>query len=239
MGEIEHCEKPVICVMHGISYGLAIDMSTCADVRICTKDVRFAVKEVDIGLAADVGSLARLPRVVGSASWVKDVCFSAREFGAEEALRVGFVSAVYEGKDAAVEAAVKMATLWASKSPVAVQGTKELLNHARDHSVQESEFPLVCIVELGCGESAWLTVLVMLQIYDIRALGTPPWSSRTMSRWRCFLDSRGRSRSLRSCRSDVFHVLVIPIAKPSASQEEPMTQLRRNALLFTMLPCCS
>ena len=52
---VERCEKPVICVMHGYSLGLAIDVSTCADVRICTKDTKFAVKEVDIGLAADIG----------------------------------------------------------------------------------------------------------------------------------------------------------------------------------------
>ena len=125
--------------MHGISYGLAIDLSCCADVRICAKDTRFAVKEVDIGLAADIGTLARLPKAVGSTSWVKDVCLSAREFGADEALAVGFISQVHESKPAALDAALKLAGLIASKSPVAVQGTKELLNHGRDHSVEQSK----------------------------------------------------------------------------------------------------
>ncbi|KUJ18432.1 enoyl-CoA hydratase/isomerase family protein [Mollisia scopiformis] len=134
----EKCEKPVICVMHGFAFGLAIDISTCADIRICSSDVKFAVKEVDIGLAADIGTLSRLPKIVGNFSWIKDVAMSARVFGAEEAYRVGFVSQVLETKQKAVEAALKMAELLATKSPVAVQGTKELLNHARDHNLADS-----------------------------------------------------------------------------------------------------
>ncbi|KAK4449162.1 ClpP/crotonase-like domain-containing protein [Podospora aff. communis PSN243] len=135
---VEKCEKPVICVLHGISIGLAIDLSCAADIRIAAKDARFSVKEVDIGMAADIGTLARLPKAVSSASWVKEVCLSARFFGAAEALSVGFVSQVHESKADALNAAMKLASLIASKSPVAVQGTKELLNHARDHTVEDN-----------------------------------------------------------------------------------------------------
>ncbi|KAI1274029.1 enoyl CoA hydratase-like protein [Xylaria sp. FL0933] len=137
VGAIEKCEKPVIVVMHGISIGLAIDLSCCADIRICSKDTKFSVKEVDIGLAADIGTLSRLPKVVGNHSWVKEVCLSARFFDAEEALAVGFVSRVLENKAKAIEAATNLASLIASKSPVAVQGTKEILNYSRDHPVAE------------------------------------------------------------------------------------------------------
>ncbi|KAF6818494.1 enoyl-hydratase isomerase family protein [Colletotrichum sojae] len=135
---MEKCEKPVICVLHGISIGIAIDISCCADVRICARNTRFSVKEVDIGLAADLGTLSRLPKLVGSTSWVKEVCLSARDFSGEEALTVGFVSQVHENKAAALDAGLKLAGFISSKSPVAVQGTKELLNHARDHSVAEN-----------------------------------------------------------------------------------------------------
>lgn len=128
----------VIAVLHGYSFGLAIDIATCADIRLCSSTVKFAVKEVDIGLAADIGTLTRLPKIVGNFSWVKDVAMSARVFGAEEAYRVGFVSKVLETKAKTVEEALKMAELLASKSPIAVQGTKELLNHARDHTVADS-----------------------------------------------------------------------------------------------------
>ena len=136
---VERCEKPVVCVLHGYSLGLAIDLSTCADVRICSDDTKFAVKEVDIGLAADIGTLTRLPKVVGNYSWVKDVCLSARVFGAQEAEKVGFVSGIYNGKEAAVSAALKWASLVAEKSPVAVQGTKNILDYSRDHSVEDGK----------------------------------------------------------------------------------------------------
>jgi delta(3,5)-delta(2,4)-dienoyl-CoA isomerase len=138
VGSVEKCEKPVICVLHGFAFGLALDISTCADIRIASADVKLAVKEVDIGLAADIGTLSRLPKIVGNFGWVKDVALSARVFGAEEAYRVGFVSQVHENKQKAIEAALEMAKLLATKSPVAVQGTKELLNHARDHTLLDS-----------------------------------------------------------------------------------------------------
>ncbi|KGO42471.1 Crotonase, core [Penicillium expansum] len=134
---VERCEKPVIVALHGFSLGLGIDLSTATDIRLCARDTRFGVKEVDIGIAADIGTLSRLPKVVGNYGWVKEVALTAREFGAEEALRVGFVNAVYDNRDATIAAAFKLADLIASKSPVAVQGTKEILNFSRDHSVQD------------------------------------------------------------------------------------------------------
>lgn len=134
---VERCEKPVIVALHGFSLGLGIDLSTATDVRLCSRNTRFGVKEVDIGLAADIGTLSRLPKVVGNYGWVKEVALTAREFGAEEALRVGFVNAVYDTREATIAAAFKLASLIASKSPVAVQGTKEILNFSRDHSVQD------------------------------------------------------------------------------------------------------
>ncbi|CAK7263510.1 hypothetical protein SEPCBS57363_000595 [Sporothrix epigloea] len=135
---IEQCEKPVICVMHGVSLGLAVDLACCADIRICSSDTRFAVKEVDIGLAADLGSLARLPKLVANHSWVYEVSLTAREFNAAEAQAVGFVSQVQPNKAAALACGLDMAAVIASKSPVAVQGTKELLHHGRDHTIAES-----------------------------------------------------------------------------------------------------
>src|ERR1700712_2740968 len=124
-------------VMHGFTLGLGIDLACCCDIRICTEDVKFAVKEVDIGLAADAGTLTRLPKVVGSFSWVKDVCMTARLFGAQEALRVGFVSEVANNKEAAIEKSLGVAKVIASKSPIAVQGTKDILNYSNDHNTAD------------------------------------------------------------------------------------------------------
>lgn len=138
VNSIERCEKPVICILHGICYGLAIDLACCADIRICSEDAQMAVKEVDIGLAADIGTLARLPRITSSSSWVKDICLTARTFTPAEALQYGFVSHVLSTKDRAIERALKLALEIAQKSDIAVTGTKAILNHARDHDVQES-----------------------------------------------------------------------------------------------------
>jgi len=134
---IEKCPKPVIVLMHGFSYGLGIDMGVACDIRVCTKDARMCVKEVDIGLAADIGTLTRLPKSGVSFSWVKDVCLTAREFGADEALRVGFVSSVFENKEEGVKGALAICKTIAEKSPVAVFGTKEILNFSRDRSVED------------------------------------------------------------------------------------------------------
>jgi len=112
-------------------------MITAMDVRLCTKDAWFCVKEVDMGLAADVGTLQRLPKVIGSQSLVNELCLTARKMGSEEAMTCGLVSKVYETKEDLMEGALAMAALIASKSPVAVQGTKDNLVYSREHSTQE------------------------------------------------------------------------------------------------------
>ncbi|KAF1986235.1 ClpP/crotonase [Aulographum hederae CBS 113979] len=134
---LERCEKPVITLLHGHAYGLAIDMSLATTIRLAAANTRFCVKEVDIGLAADIGTLSRLPKAVGSFSWCNEVCLTARVFGAEEALRVGLVSGLFKDKAEGVRGAVEMATLISAKSPVAVQGTKEILGWSRDRGVED------------------------------------------------------------------------------------------------------
>ncbi|KAL1801694.1 hypothetical protein ACET3X_002036 [Alternaria dauci] len=135
--DIEKCEKPVIAVLHGVSFGLAIDICLACDIRFSTATTRFAVKEVDVGLAADIGTLSRMPHSVGNLSWVKDVTLSARIFGSDEALQHGLVSRVYKDKAEAVGKALELATLIASKSPVAVLGTKEIINYSRDRPISD------------------------------------------------------------------------------------------------------
>ncbi|KAF2737031.1 ClpP/crotonase [Polyplosphaeria fusca] len=134
---VERCEKPVIAVLHGIAYGLALDLCLACDIRLAASQTRFSVKEVDIGIAADVGTLSRLPRAAGNASWVKEICLTARVFGASEAEKFGLVSGVYGDKSAAVQKALEMAGVIASKSPVATMGTKEILNFSRDRGVED------------------------------------------------------------------------------------------------------
>ncbi|PNF41641.1 Delta(3,5)-Delta(2,4)-dienoyl-CoA isomerase, mitochondrial [Cryptotermes secundus] len=137
MTSLEKCPKPVISAVHNACIGGAVDLITAADIRYCTNDAWFQVKEVDTGLAADVGTLQRLPRVIGSESLVRELVFTARKMMASEAKECGFVSKVYDGKDSMLKGAIEVATDIAAKSPVAVQVAKRSILYSRDHSVQE------------------------------------------------------------------------------------------------------
>ncbi|KAK7882152.1 hypothetical protein WMY93_028326 [Mugilogobius chulae] len=134
---IEKCPKPVVVAVHGACVGGGVDLITACDIRLCTQDAWFQVKEVDIGLAADVGTLQRLPKVIGSRSLVNELALTARRLYADEALSCGLVSRVFVDKEAMMSAAMAMAEQIAARSPVAVQGTKVNLLYSRDHSVQE------------------------------------------------------------------------------------------------------
>jgi delta(3,5)-delta(2,4)-dienoyl-CoA isomerase len=129
--------QPVIAAVHGVAYGLALDALCAVDVRWAASDAVFSIKEVDVGLAADTGTLARVPKLVGNASLLNELALSARTFGAEEAQRsLGLVSRVVPGSRAEVvrAAIVEFAEVVARKSPVAVVGTKRFIAHALDHS---------------------------------------------------------------------------------------------------------
>ncbi|KAH9256973.1 hypothetical protein BASA81_004794 [Batrachochytrium salamandrivorans] len=135
---MERCPQPVIACVHNACIGGGIDLMTAADIRMCTQDAFFSIKEVDIALAADVGTLQRIERCVGSASLVRDWAYTARRFDAEEARASGLVSRVFPDKQAMLAGALEMAAQIASKSPVAVAGTKHNLNYARGRTLQDS-----------------------------------------------------------------------------------------------------
>lgn len=133
---MEHCTKPVIAAIHGCCYGGGIDLVTACDFRYSTADARFCVKEIDLGIVADVGTLQRLPKVVPGGV-ARELALSGREFSGTEAAGFGLVNAVFDDQEALLDHALGMARTVASKSPLAVRGTKAILNHARDHGVAE------------------------------------------------------------------------------------------------------
>ncbi|KAG8791507.1 hypothetical protein FRC16_000387 [Serendipita sp. 398] len=136
---IEKCVKPVIGACHGLCMGLAVDILCATDIRYAADSSKFSIKEVDVGLAADIGTLSRLPKIAGNMSAIREMAFTGREFNAEEALRIGFISRIVPGgREGVVATALETAKVIAAKSPIAVIGTKHLLLHAQDHSVQES-----------------------------------------------------------------------------------------------------
>jgi len=128
---------PVIAAIHGLCIGAGSDITAGCDVRLAAKDAKFCIKEIDIGMAADLGTLQLMQKVVGNDSWLREVSYTGRVFGAEEALEKGYVSEVLESRDKLWERAQQLATLIAQKSPVAIAGIKLSVNYSRDHTIQE------------------------------------------------------------------------------------------------------
>ena len=107
-------------------------LACACDIRISASSVRFVVQEVDTASISDSATLRLLPKLVGNSSWIRDVVFSAREFGADEALRVGFVSNVLETKDEALREGLRLAEVIAAKRPSSTQRSKQALWRIRD-----------------------------------------------------------------------------------------------------------
>ena len=137
MTSLELCRKPVITLSHAACIGAGIDFITAADIRFATEDCFFEVKEVDIGMAADVGTLQRLPKAIGSQSLARELCFTGRRMKSDEALRCGLLSRVFADKTSGLEEVLNLAQLIAEKSPIAVQATKENIVYSLSRQNQE------------------------------------------------------------------------------------------------------
>jgi len=133
---IERCRKPVLAAIHYTCVGGGIDMTCCADMRYCTEDAYFAIKEIDLGMAADVGTLQRLPRLIGD-GMVRELAYTGRRMDAQEARDVGYVNRVFPDRDTMLEEVSAIARNIAAKSPLAVRSSKEMLLYMRDHTVAD------------------------------------------------------------------------------------------------------
>ena len=134
---IENLRIPVIMAIQGGCIGGAVDMVTAACVRYATADAFFCIQEINIGMVADVGTLQRLPKLI-PLGVVKELAYTGRRLGADKALGYGLVNEVFDTQEAMLAAALQCAQEIASKPPVAIWGTKQAVNYARDHSVDDS-----------------------------------------------------------------------------------------------------
>jgi enoyl-CoA hydratase len=95
---IEHCRKPVLAAIHGACIGGGIDLITCCDMRYASAEAYFSIREIDVGMTADVGTLQRLPKLVPDGI-VRELAYTGRRFDAAEAREIGLVNRIYDSPD--------------------------------------------------------------------------------------------------------------------------------------------
>ncbi len=134
MSVIEKCRKPVIAAIHSHCIGGGVDMISACDIRMASEDAVFSVRETRMALVADLGTLQRLPHIIGH-GYFRELAFTGRDFTAAEALKMGLVTHVCKDKESLLEEAGKLAAEIAACSPVAVQGTKDAIIYSRDNGV--------------------------------------------------------------------------------------------------------
>jgi len=133
---VADCTKPVIAAVHGWCLGGGIDLITACDVRYAAKDAVFSIRETKIAIVADVGTLQRLPAIVGKGH-VAELAYSGEDINAERAAEINLVNRVYPDADRTLAAARDLAERIAENSPLAVQGTKRVLQFCENKTVED------------------------------------------------------------------------------------------------------
>lgn len=133
---IEECKKPVIAAVHGMCVGAGLDIISACDLRLCTSDASFTLREARIGIVADMGVLQRLPYIIGQ-MYTRQMAYTGRFFTAQEIERMGLVIEVFPDQEALLAGARKLAEEIKESAPLAVQNTKEVLNYSRTASVRD------------------------------------------------------------------------------------------------------
>lgn len=134
---IEQARMPVLAAVQGGAIGGAVDLLCTCDMRYCTEDAFFTIKETQIGMTADLGTLQRLPKLI-PVGLAKELAYTGRHFPAREAQQAGFVNQIYTDQAAMLDGVMQIARQIAMNSPVAVSGTKTMINYAVDHTVADS-----------------------------------------------------------------------------------------------------
>src|SRR5690606_34493334 len=134
---LEALRVPVIFAIQGGCVGAGVDMICAGCIRYASADAFFCIQEINIGMVADVGTLQRLPKLI-PLGVVKELAYTGRRLSAVRAQALGLVNEVFDSHAATVEAALQCAREIAAKPPVAIWGTKQAVNYARDHSVDDS-----------------------------------------------------------------------------------------------------
>ena len=164
---IERCSKPVLAAIHNGCIGAGVDIIAACDMRYATKDAYFCVKEIDMGMVADMGTLQRLPKIIpyGIAS---EMAFTGRKVSGEEAKGFHLVNQTFENKDVLLEQVLQIAQLIASKSPISIRGSKHVLQYSRDHSVADS------LSYMATWNSSMLLSKDLMEAFEAKLSARPP-----------------------------------------------------------------
>jgi enoyl-CoA hydratase len=135
-GCLDEARMPVLMAVQGGCVGGAVDMSTCADMRYATKDAFFVIQEINLAMTADVGTFPRLCHLLPQ-GMVRELAYAGRRLMAQRALELGFVNELFDSQEQMLAHVMKLAEEIASKSPLAVHGSKVMINYARDHSIND------------------------------------------------------------------------------------------------------
>jgi enoyl-CoA hydratase len=133
---LDEARMPVLMAVQGGCIGGAVDMSTCADMRFATKDAFFVVQEINLAMTADVGTFPRLCHLLPQ-GLVRELAYSGRRLPAHKAHGLGFVNEIFDNQEQMLKHVFDLAHEIASKSPLAVYGSKVMINYARDHSIAD------------------------------------------------------------------------------------------------------
>jgi enoyl-CoA hydratase/carnithine racemase len=133
---LDRARIPVLIAIQGGCVGGAVDLASACDCRYATEDAFFVVQEINIGMTADVGTFPRLCGLIPQ-GWVRELAYGGRRLPAHKALAIGLVNEVFHTQAAMLDHVMGVARDIAAKSPLAVHGSKVMINYARDHSIAD------------------------------------------------------------------------------------------------------
>ncbi|MDX2277768.1 MAG: crotonase/enoyl-CoA hydratase family protein [Hyphomonadaceae bacterium] len=134
---LEDARMPVLVAVQGGCIGAGVDMISACDIRYATEDAFFQIQEINIGMTADVGTFPRLCKLIPE-GWVRELAYAGRRLPAAKAKEIGLVNEVFPTHEAMLAHVMELAAEIAQKSPVAVAGSKRMINYARDHSTADA-----------------------------------------------------------------------------------------------------
>jgi enoyl-CoA hydratase len=134
---LDQARMPVLVAIQGGCIGGAVDMTSACDIRYATKDAFFCIQEINIGMTADVGTFPRLCKLIPE-GWVRELAYTGRRLPAQKAMEIGLVNALFDSHEDLLAHVMETAREIASKAPLAVAGSKVMINYARDHSIKDA-----------------------------------------------------------------------------------------------------